>query len=220
MSEFNSSPGDEASVRDLRARWKPHKLRRPNSPTSIRIHRACSWLERGEELVEAGDPDLALVSNWIGLNALYGQWDVDLRQPLPDQETLYGFFERVFALDREERVAQVLRDQRPLVLDVLGDPFLSRHFWDDPDPKRAKKVSPDQFDARKWSLLCSRVVRRLYLLRCQLIHGAATRGGRLNRTAVAKGNRLLALLTKAAIAAIADHGGDEDWGAMCYPPLS
>lgn len=225
MSAPEQSGSAPLTVRDLRRRWRPRKLKRPDSSTNIRIHRACSWLEQGQNLIDADNPDLALVSNWIGLNALYGQWDDQLNQPSSDRESLYGFFDRILALDQNGRVETVLKAQRTQVMDVLGDPFLSRHFWDDPAPTRATKKSSEHFDARtwyvqgKWPMLCSRVLRRIYLLRCQLVHGAATHDGRLNRRAVEDCNTLLAGLTAAAIEVIADFGADEDWGSMCYPPV-
>ena len=78
MSESGSK------VRDLRRRWKPHKQRLaqviPEHPTNIRFHRACSWLQRVEQLEGEEDGDLGLLGQWIAFNALYGQWsepDVD-----------------------------------------------------------------------------------------------------------------------------------------------
>ena len=56
------------TVRDLRHRWKPHKerlhLAGGDQPTSIRFHRACSWMARVEAMPEDRDHDLGLVSLW------------------------------------------------------------------------------------------------------------------------------------------------------------
>jgi hypothetical protein len=44
----------DSRVRDLRHRWKPHKERLAalggEQAASIRFHRACSWLARGEQM--------------------------------------------------------------------------------------------------------------------------------------------------------------------------
>jgi len=64
-----------------------------------------------------------------------------------------------------------------------------------------------------------RLLDRIYLLRCQLVHGAATFGSKLNRAALQRCNRMLEHLLAAMVIVIIDHGADEDWGLMCYPPL-
>jgi hypothetical protein len=73
------------TVRDLRHRWKPHKERLHaaggDQPTSIRFHRACSWMARVEAMHEDQDHDLGLVGLWIAFNSLYGQWDAAKREP-------------------------------------------------------------------------------------------------------------------------------------------
>ena len=67
------------TIRDLRRRWKPHKERlgvlRKEHPTSVRFHRACSWMARVEQMPDGQDHDLGLVGLWIAFNSLYGQWD-------------------------------------------------------------------------------------------------------------------------------------------------
>ena len=64
-----------------------------------------------------------------------------------------------------------------------------------------------------------RLIERIYLLRCQLIHGAATCGGKLNRTALRRSTKMLSHLMPAVLLVIIDHGADEDWGLLCYPPM-
>lgn len=65
------------SVHQLRRRWKPFKDRVKSNeryqPICIRIHRACSWLQRVEGLEET-DLDQRLVLQWIAFNSLYGRW--------------------------------------------------------------------------------------------------------------------------------------------------
>ncbi len=74
------------TVHDLRHRWKPHKERLHaaggDQPTSIRFHRACSWMARGEAMPEDQGHDLGLVGLWIAFNSLYGQWGCQKRERL------------------------------------------------------------------------------------------------------------------------------------------
>ena len=101
MTEIATIP----TVHDLRRRWKPHKERlqaaAANRPTSIRFHRACSWMARVEQMPDGQDHDLGLVSLWIAFNSLYGQWDCQKREPKPDRESWRAFMDRILKLDRD-----------------------------------------------------------------------------------------------------------------------
>ena len=68
-------------------------------------------------------------------------------------------------------------------------------------------------------MILERCLERVYLLRCQLVHGAATYGGKLNRTSLKRCVMLLDCLLPAMLHVFADHGADRDWGLLCYPPL-
>ncbi len=65
------------SVHELRRRWKPHKERLSavggEQSTSIRFHRACSWMAGVEQMPERQDQDLALVSPYwrTGYNLVF-----------------------------------------------------------------------------------------------------------------------------------------------------
>lgn len=218
----------DLSIRDLRRRWKPHKERlgasRPDCPTLVRFHRACSWLARVETLDLSSDSDLALVSQWIALNALYGQWDHGAREPLADRECWRVFLDRMVELDQTGYLAQVLTAHRRLVLTLLDDRYLSRFFWRDPDSvvaaqtHREKHAAATWFLENNWKIILERLMERIYLMRCQLIHGAATFGGQLNRTSLRHCVTMLGHLMPAILLVLIDHGADEDWGIMCYPP--
>ena len=64
-----------------------------------------------------------------------------------------------------------------------------------------------------------RLIERIYLLRCQLVHGAATFNSSLNRTAIQNCSEMLDHLLRAFLLVWIDHGAAEDWGTMCYPPM-
>jgi hypothetical protein len=59
---------------------------------------------------------------------------------------------------------------------------------------------------------------RVYLLRCQVVHGASTHGSQLNRVSLGRCITLMDHLLCTVLQIWIDHGADEDWGAMCYPP--
>ncbi len=221
-----SSP--DYTVRDLRRRWQPTKERLAGipryQPILIRIHRSTSWLQRVEEIAESGATDAMLIFQWVALNSLYGRWDPKAREPVNDRKSLTALLEAVLILDGDERVATTLKDHRRLVMTILEDEYLSKFFWEEPTAERARKSKKAKFDASTWYLegrygmILQRLLERIYLLRCQLVHGAATFGGRLNRTAIKRCSIMLGHLLPALLLVIIDHGYEEDWGPLCYPP--
>lgn len=223
MSESGSK------VRDLRRRWKPHKQRLaqviPEHPTNIRFHRACSWLQRVEQLEGEEGGDLRLLGQWIAFNALYGQWSDPDQEPKRDFMCWQSFLDRILQLDSAGRITEVLGDHKPLVMSILEDEYLSRFFWQEPGEIRARKSKKVKFEARtwyieeRWTLVMDRLMERIYLLRCQLVHGAATYNSNLNRTAIRRCSTMLGHLLHAVLGVWIDHGADEDWGSMCYPPM-
>ena len=213
------------TVHDLRRRWKPRLAGSPrHEPLRIRLHRACSWLQRVEELPAGDFLDAELIFRWIAIGSLYGRWDTEARQPLGERDSLAGFLDRIIDLDANGAVTHVLEEHRKLVMSIFDDAYLTRYFWEDPTDDRARKTRKTKFDARTWyqqhnyKLILDRLMERIYLLRCQLVHGGATSGGRLNRTVVRRCSTMLGHLLPAILLVIIDHGHDEDWGPLCYPP--
>jgi hypothetical protein len=66
----------------------------------------------------------------------------------------------------------------------------------------------------------SALLERIHFLRCQLVHGASTHDGKLNRTAVQQCSTMLGYLLPAFLLVLIDYGYAEDWGPLCYPPVT
>ncbi len=226
---MNHDPATIPSVHALRRRWKPHKERLAatggEQATSIRFHRACSWMARVEQMPDGQEHDLALVSLWIAFNALYGQWDGQRREPRLDRESWRAFVDRILRLDRKGYVADALREHKRLVITLLEDEYLSGFFWQEPSARRAGQSRKAARNAhtwyieQRWAKVLDEVLERVYLARCQLVHGAATYGGRLNRTALRRCVMMMQRLLPALLMVWIDHGAHEDWGPLCYPPM-
>ena len=69
-------------------------------------------------------------------------------------------------------------------------------------------------------LILDRLLERIHFLRCQLVHGASTHNSKLNRTAVEHCSTMLGHLLPAFLLVLIDHGYEEDWGRLCYPPVT
>jgi len=218
------------TVRDLRRRWKLTKEQLRGNPSHeavmIRIHRAFSWLQRVEELGDGPVLDTALIFQWTALNSLYGRWDEAMREPVSDRGTLPAFLNRIVELDADERIIGVLDEHRKLVMSIFEDAYLTKFFWESPSDERMRKTQKTKFDARTWYQqrqyppILGRLMERIYFLRCQLVHGGATSGGRLNRTAVRRCSTMLGHLITAIMLVLIDGGWEDDWGQLCYPPVT
>ena len=217
------------TVRQLRRRWKPHKDRllaiMPDHPTPVRIHRACSWLAHVEQMDKGRDLDSSLISRWIAFNSLYGRWNVEVREPASDRDSWRRFLDRILDLDLDGCIGELLKEHKRLVMSLLDDEYLSSFFWQEPTGKRAGQSKKAKYDAQTWYIesrwhpILDRLMERIYLMRCQLVHGAATHGSRLNRTSLRRCSTMLGHLIPSILVVLIDHGADEDWGPMCYPPM-
>lgn len=218
------------SVRELRRRWKPHKDRHngcePGQSTLIRFHRACSWVSRVETMAEEDDADLALVSLWIAFNSLYGQWDRERREPAPDRGCWRAFVDRILVLDTNKHTIGTLQEHKRLVMSLLEDDCLSTTYWRDPSKRRdgharrMKSTAQSWYLAEQWTMVLDELLDRIYLMRCQLVHGAATYGGKLNRTSLRHCVCMLQHLMSTFLLVWIEFGADQNWGPMCYPPLT
>jgi hypothetical protein len=69
-------------------------------------------------------------------------------------------------------------------------------------------------------MILERVVEPVYFLRCQIMHGAATHGSKLNRDSLRRCSILMWHLMHGMLTVWIDHGSQEDWGPLCYQPVS
>jgi len=217
------------TIRELRRLWKPHKERFTSlgnfQPTPIRFHRACSWLAEAELLIDRNEYDSALIHQWIGFNALYSRWDAVRQEPLPDRQTWIDFLRRIVELDRDSLLSEFLQERKPQVFRLLENGYLTKYFWRDPHTEKAASAGCGVFKVRdyylagKWHLVLEEILDRVYLLRCQIMHGAASRKSELNRVALSQCVELLDEFLKLVLFVWAQHGYDQDWGPLCYPPI-
>ena len=223
------------TIRDLRRDWKPHKkllskTYPDGSHTAIRFHRACSWIAEVEKLgaTEGGefaDIDKALIYQWIAFNALYCQWNEDDNIPKKDISSWREFIGKIVKLDADELFKQVLLESREQVEAIFNNQFLSNYFWRDPTELTAKQSRKDLYSSHTWYLeqnwtsILDQLVRRIYLQRCQLIHGAATYNSSENRDSVALCTEVLDHIVRASMLVYVRYGAYKEWGTLCYAPV-
>lgn len=213
---------------ELRRQWKPHKRYLADHPTAIRFHRACSWLDAAMQLNPDQDTDQIMILQWTAFNALYGVWNPERNEAFPDRQSWKDFVARIIRLDTAGTLAAILDRNRLRILTILANDYLDRIYWNHVDPSDPQPAAPRPsmnrralpwFLEQRWTSIADAVLDRIYLLRCQLIHGAATYGSSLNRDPLQESNALLQELLPGFLQVWVNHGAREDWGLLCYPPL-
>lgn len=174
----------------------------------------------------AAGTDDALVFQWIAFNALYGRWNAERREPISEHDAIDQFVDQVLTVDRSDHIRSVLDEHKKLAMALFDNSYLNRYFWKDPSRESARKTEKAKFNAQGWyvqgdyTLILSGLVERIHFLRCQLVHGAATYEGKLNRTAVQHCPTMLGHLLPAFLLVLIDHGYEQEWGPLCYPPVT
>lgn len=170
-------------------------------------------------------PEAKFLLLWISFNCLYSRWDPARNAPGQDAAARHDFLARVCRMN-PSLVEATLRRYRALIKKLLEDPFLSTSFWRDPFNPKAKGwgaadanfLEPHLKSGQHCKLL-AQAVDRLYLLRGQLVHGAATGGGRLNRKPLNCCLQLLSEILPLLLHVVIEHGCNDDWPDLCYPPI-
>jgi len=191
---------------------------------AIRVHRSISWAKRAGQFSD-DQPEAQLLFLWIALNSLYGRWDNLKNKPDSDGPSRQAFIRKVCCMD-SPLINSVLRRHKPLLKQLLGEPYLSPIFWRNPlHPDARKNAIEDLYHLDRnlknpdCGRLLSQVLDRIAVLRGQIVHGAATGGGRLNRQAVRHSLEMLRVLVPILQHIVIEHGCNDDWPELCYPPL-
>ncbi len=135
------------------------------------------------------------------------------------------FLTKVLQLDMDGYLGEMLVTHQALVLTLAEDEYLAGFFWKEPSAKNRQSARNlkhrvrSWYGEQNWTLVLDHLLEKIYLLRCQLIHGAATYGGKLNRVALKRSVQMLWHLLPACLLVYIDHGADQDWGLLCYPPM-
>jgi hypothetical protein len=210
---------------DLRARFKARcrATGDVHQNWQIRVHRSLSWLTRGLEFPES-EPEARFLYLWIALNSLYSSWNAEHNAPQSDSTARKRFLHWLCAQDLE-LIAQQLHQHRGLIKRLLGDPYLAAQFWRNPNHPKAKGWAAQDANhldqhlkARAYDRLLEQTMDRLFILRGQIVHGASTRGSRHNRSALSYAIKTLERFVPACLHITIEHGCNDDWPEICYPP--
>lgn len=190
----------------------------------LRVHRALSWLGRAER--EASDPDVRFVLLWIGFNAAYaGELSVEL---CSERAAFKAFFDTLVGRDGGHRIYNTVWERFPNeVRLLLQNKFVFAPFWQhhngvdgyaDWEARLAasRRATAGALTRRETARLLPIVFDRLYVLRCQMLHGGATWNSAVNRDQVRDGAAVIGWLLPLFIDIMMDNP-HADWGRPLYP---
>lgn len=192
---------------------------------SLRAHRALSWLQRAER--EQDDPDAQFIFLWIAFNAAYGH-EIEDRSAYPDPRIFKSFLGRIVDADSAGLIYALVWNafNGPIRL-LLDNQYVFREFWEfqngrlDEDTWKRKfeqsRAVANQALAKVDTLTVLAVLLdRLYVLRNQLLHGAATWRGAKNRQQVRDGAAIMSRLVPVVLHLMLDLG-HQVWGDASFP---
>ena len=211
-----------------------HKEQRAlgQTPFTLRIHRALSWLQRAE--AAGTDDDVAFVCLWIAFNAAYAQ-DLGSRvDNASERQTFRNFVDQVCQLDAEKSLSQLVWQVFPGPVRVLlNNQYVIQPFWDAVNNPRSDGSIPEHWresfeEARQrvhralaqqdTERVLYEVFVRLYTLRNQLMHGGSTWNSSVNRAQVRDGRALMARVLPVMLAVMMNHPAQFE-GRPFYPVI-
>ena len=217
----------EPSFKSLQERWEDTQEALP-SDLNLRLRRALSWLDRAER--ERDYDDAMFIFYWIAFNALYSTRDPETRD-MTERVRFDGYFGKIIQLDSGNTVYDAIWEQFSDSIRVLLDNrYVFGPFWDYYNGlsddrqwalsfERSKRAARRALGSLDTQTVLSVLFDRLYVLRNQMLHGAATWDGSVNRAQVRDGARIMEFLTPQFIRLMMDNP-KIDWGAPAYPVVS
>ena len=212
--------------RELKKRHRAERDAYPQS-TSLRLHRALSWLDRAER--SGDDLDAQFIFLWIAFNAAYATTFDD--EPSRDEQRRFaGFLNTLIACDSQRRIEHLLWQEYANTIRVLlENQYVFPDFWRYQSGllregewrerfTRARRKAFKHLSESNVQAVLGIVLQRIYTLRNQLVHGGATWNGKANRPQLRDCVRLMGKLVPLVIALMMDHP-QVDWGSVAYPYL-
>jgi len=212
------------SAAEMRDQFRaiPKEQREANQAFSVRVWRGLSWLERAEGIQD--DIEGRFISLWIAFNAIYGHLQGD-GMNAPDHASWQGFLAGIVKEDGQDQLGRTMWADQRNILRLVDNRYLFRPFWlgqADAEDKlaRSRRQVMVHLQGRSVIGVFQELFERLYVLRQQVFHGAATCGSKLNRPYLKSGTALLDKIIPAMIDIMIVAGPETDWGALCFPPVS
>lgn len=196
----------------------------------LRIHRAISWVGRAEQ--EKQDYDAAFIFFWIAFNSAYaGEAEGETERSLGERQQFIDLIDRLVERDTTGRLYTAIWDRfRGPIATLMENRFVYRPFWlyqngipGNENWAKRFKSSAERFVRsmadKDTAYVLREVFDRLYMLRCQMMHGGTTWNSKVNREQVRDGAQILQILLPVMVDIMMDNPED-DWGRPFYPVVT
>jgi len=204
-----------------------HRQTRENFPESLslRVHRALSWLNRAEQ--ETEDHDARFIFLWVAFNAAYANEVLDRRNS-SERKLFQGFLGRLIDSDVDKLLYELVWNHFSGAIRLMIDnKYVFQPFWDFHNGLITEEQWQQSFQKSKTSAsralgrmdtqsVMEVMFNRLYTLRNQILHGATTWNGAVNRSQITQGAEIMGQVVPIVIYLMMnDH--QRVWGDACYP---
>lgn len=193
---------------------------------SLRVHRSLSWLARAEKQLD--DEDSEFIFYWLAFNALYAREKMEYYNSVEGERGAYKlYFVKIAKLDKEQLIYDALwnRFSDP-VRNLMRNKFVFQPFWNhynnhendnnwEERLEKSKEMSLTALRNEDTALMLHLIFDRLYVLRNQIFHGAATWQGSVNREQIKDAKNILAFLLPIMIDLMLKNP-EVSWGRPCY----
>ena len=196
----------------------------------LRIHRAISWVGRAEQ--EKQDYDAAFIFLWIAFNSAYaGEAEEDSERSLGERQQFIDLIDRLVERDEDGRLYTAVWGRfRGPIATLMENRFVYRPFWlnqngipGNENWAKRFKSSAERFVRsmadKDTAYVLREVFDRLYMLRCQMMHGGTTWNSKVNRQQGRDGAQILQTLLPVMVDIMMDNPED-DWGRPFYPVVT
>jgi hypothetical protein len=193
------------------------------SENASRMHRAISWLYACEENI---NDDLAFLSAWIGFNSCYSVPPKSAGEK--EYDRISDFLADIIRMDRSNLITSyVFEEQVGLIDSLMNNQYLFRNFWisihsqEEGWEQEYNSINAQiqkHRDVKNTLDHCNDILKRVYVLRNQLIHGAATYESSMNRDQM----EICMIFMRGFLLRIINvmiANPRKDWGQINYPPL-
>lgn len=223
----NSSRLDEDTVVSLETEF--HR-RFPSGPRSRddqsltdRVRRSISWLRR---VVRVSQDDLPprFIELWIALNAIYGQPTYSKGSRTTEEDYFSLFMGSLVQFDSSERqLPATMKKTEKRVKGLVGNKYLWNEFWRRDLSRLATnideetKILKEAVDRNDVQTFFTCAVKRLLVLRNQLVHGSSSENTTKNEDALKPGLLILEEILPVFLLLLIRHGKGKDLPLLPFP---
>ena len=223
----NPSRLDEDTVRFLEGeylrRFPTTPRTREDQSLSDRVRRSISWLKRVVHVSQNDFPP-RFIELWIALNALYGQPTYGKSSRTTEEDYFKLFMGSLVQLDfSEKQLPAAMKRMERRVKGLLRNKYLWNDFWRG-DPAAYERRSLDEmrtleeaFRNNDVATFFTCAVKRLLVLRNQLVHGSSSENTTKNEDALKPALFILEDILPVFLLLLIRHGEGKDLPLLPYP---